>query len=100
MRPETARRIINATIQRYLNDEPTAIYIPNMIRALNKMYAKQAIWHHEHGYCCYDDYDYDYTPDLDTDYLSIKDEMFYISDRWNSPQRLSWLISGILEEKF
>jgi len=24
----------------------------------------------------------------------------YISDRWNSPQRLQWLITGIEERKF
>jgi len=96
MRPETAKRTIDCTIERFLNDEPTAIYIPDMIRALNIMYCKQAIWHKDHGY----DFNDDYLPDLETDYENIENEMMYISDRWNSPQRLQWLITGIEERKF
>ena len=96
MRPEKAKQIINRTILRYLDDEPTSMYLPDMIRALNTMYCKQAIWHKDHGY----EFNDDYTPDLDTDYKNIENEMFYISDRWNNPQRLSWIIFGIEENKF
>jgi len=96
MRPETATRTINRTIERVLNNELTAIYIPDMIVALKAMYCKQAIWHKEHGY----DFADDYTPDLETDYENVLGEIMYISDRWNSPQRLQWLITGIEERKF
>jgi len=95
MTPETAKRIIDRTIERYMNKEPKAIYIPDMLVALKTMYVKQVIWHKEH------DYPYsDYSPDLDTDYDNVDGEIFYISDRWNSPQRLQWLITGIEENKF
>ena len=96
MRPETATRVIDRTIKRFMNDEPTAIYIPDMLVALKAMYVKQAIWHKDHGY----DFSSDYTPDLDTDYENVEGEIMYISDRWNSPQRLQWLITGIEERKF
>jgi len=98
MRPESARQLINNTIQHYLNNKTADIYNPVMIRALNKMYCKQVIWHKNRGY----DFSsmYDYTPDLTINYNSIKNEMFYISDRWNSPQRLQWLITGIENKLF
>ena len=50
MRPEKARQIINRTILRYLDDEPTAMYIPDMLTAVKKMYCKQVIWHKNQGY--------------------------------------------------
>jgi len=96
MRPEKARQIINNTIQRYMNDEPTAIYIPDMKRALNKMYMKQVLWHEKNGY----DFAEMYDPENIAPYGNVEGEMFYISDRWNNPTRLQWLITGIDENKF
>ena len=95
MRPEKAHRIVRRTIERYLNDEPTAMYIPDMLRAVYVLQAKQAIWDHAHDYPASD-----YTPNTETDYESIKGEMEYISDRFNAPQRLAWLAVGIEEELF
>jgi len=98
MRPEKARRVINHTIARYLDDEPTAIYIPDMLKALKKMYCKQIIWHKNRGY----DFSsmYDYIPNAEKDYQSVKRELEYISDRWDAPHRLQWMITGIEEHKF
>jgi len=94
-RPEKARRIIRRTIERYLNDELTAVYIPEMIRAVYVLQAKQYKWHKEHGYPMSD-----YCPDLNTDFESVGSEMEYISDRFDAPQRLAWLATGIEEELF
>ena len=100
MRPEKASNIINNAIQLYLNGDKTAMYKKDTLRALNKMFMKQVIWHENHGY----DFEkiVNYDPNVD-DYGSEKDingHMMYISDRWNAPQRLHWLITGIQEKKF
>jgi len=95
MRPEKAHRIIEKTIQRFLHDEPTAMYIPDMIRAVHKLQAKQSIWHLDHGYELST-----YIPNIETDYSGIENEMMYISDRFNCEHRLAWLEVGITEGLF
>lgn len=94
MRPETATQIIDKTIARYLNDEPTAIYIPDMLRAVRKMYCKQVIWHKENGF------GYETWLIGTQTEEQIRKEMEHISDRWNNLQRLAWLLDGIEEKKF
>ena len=95
MRPEKAKRTIRRTIERYLNDEPTAMYIPDMLRAVYTLQSKQAIWHQEHDFAIGD-----YLPKIDKDYKDIEEEMMYISDRFNAPHILAWLAVGIEEGLF
>ncbi len=95
MRPETAKRIVNRAIQTYLKYSNDALYHESTLRALNKMLAKHSIWNHEHGYP-----NTEFVPSLDNDYKSIRNEMEYISDRFNAEHRLLWLIAGIEGRKF
>lgn len=95
MRPEKAHRIIRATLERFRKDEPTAMYQPDMLRAVHKLQAKQSIWHIEHGYALSS-----YVPNPNEDYESITNEIEYISDRFNAEHRLAWLEVGIQEGLF
>ena len=101
MRPEKASNIINNAIQLYLKGDKTAMYKRDTLQALNKMFMKQVIWHENHGYNFEEMYNTDV--DIDNEYDTedyINGHMMYISDRWNAPQRLQWLITGIQEKKF
>jgi hypothetical protein len=94
MRPEKAKIVIENAIKAALSGDINPLYECNFLKAVNKLMEKLKVELAESWF----EYDI-YQPTL-KDYGSIQNELFYISDRFNTPHRLKWLSFGVDNNQF
>lgn len=94
MRPSKARSIVSLAISKALDGNTNNLYHKETINAIDTLLDKQKIALGDN----FDDYN-QYTPSH-KDFGSKRHELMYVSDRFNTPARLSWLRYGIKKGLF
>lgn len=95
MRPQKARNTVSIAIHSALCGDASRLYATETKTALHKLLQKLKVELAE----SYDEhYDY-YTPKLE-EYDTQREELHYISDRFNAPHRIKFLLFGIERNLF
>lgn len=95
MRPEKANALINKAIQDALSGNVESLYKSEFLSACYKLLLKLKIELPEE---CWKEYSEHKTSVKDYD--GVRLQLFYISDRFNAPNRLKWLIFGVNNRLF
>jgi hypothetical protein len=95
MRPQKAWRVVEASIKNAIKGDVTTLYTKQTWLALNKLLDKLKVEladsfgeHYNH-----------YNPES-KEYIEARNELVYISDRFNAPHRVKWLMFGIENKLF
>lgn len=95
MRPEKAWRVIEKSIKKAIKGDVSTLYTKETWLALNKLLSRLKVELAD----SFDEH-YDHYKPESKEYVETLNELVYISDRFNAPHRVKWLMFGIENKLF